>query len=114
VSGQLPDLDRAGDRWVLILIGGGIIVTVNFIIFVIWRAAINGLPLPDMAEVVFGAIIGGALVKIADVLSALVTLATGRQLEKQSDQLSAAAPAGTPLPVRVEQPTDEPVPVEER
>ena len=90
--------DRAGDRWVLILIGGGIILTVNFIVFVIWRASISDKVLPSMAEVVFGAIIGGSLVKLADVLSALVTLATGRQIEKQSDQLANSKPPPKPLP----------------
>lgn len=78
-----------GDRFVLILIGAGIIIIIESIIVVI--ALARGMP--DWAETVFAAIVGGAIVKLADVLSALVALSSGRQVERMSNQLSASAPA---------------------
>lgn len=79
-----------GDRFVLILIGLGIVVIIESVILAV---AIVAKGLPDMAEVIFGAIVGGALVKLADVLSTLVALSSNRQVERMGDQLSSSAPA---------------------
>lgn len=100
--------DRDGDRNVLKLIGGGIIL---IILSIIAALALHE-PMPDYAESVFGAIIGGAVVKLSDVLAALVSLSGGREREKLTDQLSQSAPAGTPQPVEVVNQADNPVPVE--
>lgn len=100
--------DREGDRRVLILIGGGIIMTIMTIITAI--AFARGMP--DWAESVFSAIVGGMIVKLADVLSALVALSSSRQIERVTDQLSASTPSGQPQTVTIDQPTDRPVPVE--
>lgn len=100
--------DRDGDRNVLKLIGGGIIV---IILSIIASLALHD-PMPDWSETVFGAIVGGAIVKLADVLSALVQMSGGREREKLTDQLSQSAPAGTPQPVEVVNQADNPVPVE--
>ncbi len=77
-----------GDRFVLILLGGGIIVLVLAVILTMALAT-----LPDWAESVFSAIVGGSLVKLADVLSTLVALSSGRQVGKMSEQIAASAPA---------------------
>lgn len=78
------------DRFVLILIGGGIIM---LILAVIGSVNFGAKNLPDMAESIYGAIVGGALVKLADVLSTLVALSSNRQIGKMSEQLSNSAPA---------------------
>ena len=80
--------DREGDRRVLMLIGGGIVAIIFGVI-----TAMSFAALPDWAESVFSAIVGGSLVKLADVLSALVALSGSRQLERVTDQLGASAPA---------------------
>lgn len=77
-----------GDRFVLILIGGGIFALILAVIL-----AMSLATLPEWAESVFSAIVGGSLVKLADVLSTLVALASNRQVAKMGDQLSASAPA---------------------
>ncbi len=86
--------DRAGERLVLMLIGGGIVTIILSII----GAMVFAHNMPDWAEGVLNVIAGGALVKLADVLSALVALSNGRQFERVTDQLSEAMPAGKPPP----------------
>lgn len=99
--------DQEGDRFVLMLIGGGIVVIILAVIL-----AMSVAELPDWAESVFSAIVGGSIVKLADVLSALVTMSTGRQTVIQTDKLTSQLTAG-PKSVRIEQPEGSPVPVEE-
>jgi hypothetical protein len=77
-----------GDRFVLMLIGGGIIALILAVIVTMAVAT-----LPEWAESVFSTIVGGAIVKLADVLSTLVALSGSRQIGKMSDQLSSSAPA---------------------
>lgn len=77
-----------GDRFVLMLIGGGIIGLILAVILTMATAT-----LPDWAESVFSTIVGGLIVKLADVLSTLVALSSNRQVGKMSDQLSNSAPA---------------------
>nr|WP_086491281.1 hypothetical protein [Novosphingobium panipatense] len=100
--------DRDGDRLVLMLIGGGIIA----IILAIIASLAFARHMPDWAESVQSAIVGGALVKLADVLSALVTLSGGREREKLTDQLSQSTPIAEPQQVQVINGPDAPVPVE--
>ena len=106
----MRDADRAGDRLVLMLIGGGIVA---IILAIIATVAFKGDKLHEIAEPVFSAIIGGAIVKLADVLSALGARSGSRQLERATDQLGAAHPAG-PIDARIVNPPGDPVPVEER
>lgn len=95
---------RAGDRMVLMLIGGGIIL----IILCVIASVAFGRGMPDWGESVMSAIVGGTLVKLADVLGALVQLSGSREREKLTDQLSLVGPTGTPGdPVHVA--TDDPV-----
>lgn len=75
--------DQAGDRFVLILIGGGIVAIVLAVIFVTAFAS-----LPPWAANLFSAIVGGSLVKLADVLSTLVALASNRQASRQTERLT--------------------------
>lgn len=49
--------------------------------------------------------------KLADVLSALVALSSNRQIERVTDQL-AVATSPDPQTVKIEQPPEEPVPVQ--
>jgi hypothetical protein len=107
VTGDLNGYrDRQGDRFVLSLIGGGIVIIILAVI-----AALAWATMPDFAESVLSAIVGGSLVKLADVLSALVSLSSNRQLTRVTDQLSESAPGG-PQTVQIDQPADKPVPVE--
>jgi hypothetical protein len=78
-----PANDQEGDRFVLMLIGGGIVAIVLAVIITMAVAT-----LPDWAESVFSAIVGGSLVKLADVLSALVSLSTSRQNIRQTERLT--------------------------
>lgn len=80
--------DRAGDRCVLSLIGGGIILLIAGIIASLTFAR----DMPDWAESVFSAIVGGLIVKLADVLSALVAMSGARHMERMGDQLAQATP----------------------
>lgn len=86
-----PNSDQEGDRLVLMLIGGGIVLIVLAVIITMAVAT-----LPSFAESVFSAIVGGSLVKLADVLSALVQMSiarqTNRQTEKLTDQLGNSSP----------------------
>lgn len=110
MSATKPITDQEGDRFVLMLIGGGIVAIVLAVIITMAVAT-----LPDWAESVFSAIVGGSLVKLADVLSALVTMSTSRQNVRQTERLTnqlTAAPT-EPAPVRIEQPEGAPVPVQE-
>ena len=90
---------------VLTMIGGGMILTVILVIIGIfgWLDTKASAPLPNWAENVLVSIISIFAVKIGDVLAALVTLATGRQTEKMTDQL---ANAGPPVAPPIEAPKD--------
>lgn len=92
-----PSTDQEGDRFVLMLIGGGIVVIVLAVIVTMATAT-----LPDWAESVFSAIVGGSLVKLADVLSALVTMSTSRQTVRQTERLTNQLKA-PPTPAAPEQ-----------
>lgn len=83
ISLTQPGNDQAGDRFVLMLIGGGIVLIVLAIIFVTAFA-----PVPVWAANLFSAIVGGSLVKLADVLSTLVALASNRQASRQTERLT--------------------------
>lgn len=90
---------------VLALIGGGMILTVILVIVGIfgwWESKTiisnaDGMkqptPLPNWAENVLVSIISIFAVKIGDVLAALVTLATGRQVETMGERLATSTPA---------------------
>lgn len=110
MSATRPINDQEGDRFVLMLIGGGIVAIVLAVIITMAVAT-----LPDWAESVFSAIVGGSLVKLADVLSALVTMSTSRQTVRQTERLTNQLTASPtePAPVRIDQPADAPVPVQE-
>lgn len=95
-----PTTDQEGDRFVLMLVGGGIVLIVIAVILTMAFA-----DLPPWAESVFGTIVGGSLVKLADVLSALVQLSTNRQNSRQTERLTnqltgAAPPAAEPEPAK--------------
>lgn len=80
--------DREGDRRVVLFISGGCFVVLLAII-----AAISWADLPDWAESIFSAIAGGLVVKIADCLSALIALSSGRSVERLGDQLGSSIPS---------------------
>lgn len=89
---------------VLMMIGGGMILTVILVIVGIfgWLDTRVRAPLPNWAENVLISIISIFAVKIGDVLAALVTLATGRQTEKFTekfaDKLADSQPVPAPAP----------------
>lgn len=82
--------DREGDRRVVTFIAAGCFAVLLAII-----AAMSWADLPDWAESIFSAIAGGLVVKIADCLSALIALSSGRQVERMGDQLTSSIPPAT-------------------
>lgn len=87
---------------VLSLIGVGLIAIIILIICGIfgWFESKATAPLPNWAENVLVAIGTAAILKLGDVLAALVTLATGRQVETMGARLADSTPtkrAPTPI-----------------
>lgn len=81
-------VDRQGDRRVVAFIAAGCFIVLLAII-----AAMSWADdLPDWAESIFSAIAGGLVVKIADCLSALIALSSGRSVERLGDQLGHSIP----------------------
>lgn len=79
--------DREGDRRVVTFIAAGCFAVLIAIIM-----AMSLAKLPDWAESIFSAIAGGLVVKIADCLSALIALSSGRSVERLGDQLGHSIP----------------------
>ena len=80
-------IDREGDRRVVTFIAGGCFLVLMAIII-----AMSLATLPEWAESIFSAIAGGLVVKIADCLSALIALSSGRSVERLGDQLGHSIP----------------------
>lgn len=76
---------------VLALFGGGLIAILLSIIAGLFLSS-RGAALPNWAENVLVATATGALLKMGDVLSALVALASGRTNEALTNKLAASAP----------------------
>lgn len=85
---------------VLSLIGAGMIITVILVVCGIfgWFQTKASGPLPNWAENVLVSVISIFAVKIGDVLAALVTLATGRQVETMGERLANSSPGQKPVP----------------
>lgn len=81
---------------VLTLFGGGLILLIGGIIAGLFLTTVAAA-LPNWAENVLVAIATGALIKMGDVLSALVALSTGRQVEGMTRRLAESTP-GRPVP----------------
>src|SRR5690349_6937647 len=83
---------------VLSLIGLGLIVICVLIIVGIfgWFESKATAPLPNWAENVLVALGTTDGLKLGDVLAALVTLATGRQVETMGARLAESTPAKKP------------------
>jgi len=76
---------------VLSMIGGGLIVILLSIIGGLFLTK-GSTALPNWAENVLVSIATASALKLGDVLAALVTLATGRQVEKLGQQLATSTP----------------------
>lgn len=89
---------------VLSLIGSGLILIVVLIVVGLfgWLESKVMQPLPNWAENVLVAIATACTLKLGDVLAALVTLATGRQVETFGQQLAQSSPAKKPVPASAE------------
>lgn len=106
--------DWIPDRAVLLTVGVGLIA-------ILLAATLGvvvpreGEPIPNWAENVLVALVTGALLKLGDLIAAVVALATNRQVERLGNQLGQSTPlTERPQPVTVTNTTDEPVPVEPR
>lgn len=99
--------EREGERKVLRLIASGLILILLGIVAGIFFST-REPPLSNWAENVLVAIATASVLKLGDCLSALVALATGRQVARLGEQLGASAPAA----VEAEQPSRQPVPGE--
>lgn len=76
---------------VLMLIGGGI----TTIILCVIASMGFGHGMPDWAESLMSAIVGGTLVKLADVLSALVALANSAKPRRARTSSASPRPLAT-------------------
>jgi hypothetical protein len=99
------------DRVVLLIISGGLITILLTIIVGIY---LTTRALPNWAENVLVSIGTAAALKLGDCLATLVALAGGRQVERLGTQLAGSQPSNgaDPLKVTVDNPPDDPVPVE--
>lgn len=76
---------------VLALFGGGLIALLGGVLAGLFLAKAT-VGLPNWAENVLVAIATGALLKMGDVLSALVALSSGRREEGLSEKLATSTP----------------------
>lgn len=91
--------EHAGNLLVLSLVGGGLIAILLSIIGGLFFAK-SSTALPNWAENVLVSIATASALKLGDVIAALVSLATGRQVEALGKQLgNAAAPSAPPGPL---------------
>lgn len=98
---------HTGDRRLLGWIAGGSLLIIGVIAVGVIAQA------PSEASIgLLGVIVGGLLVNGKDTIGAIKERWLGNQVQRMSDQLSAAPPAGAPQTVQIEQPPGEPVPVE--
>jgi ABC-type uncharacterized transport system permease subunit len=109
--------DWLPDRAVLFTVGAGLIAVLLALVIGIFNVKPVGAGqagIPNWAENVLVAVATGALLKIGDVISAVVTLSSNRQVERLGNQLGQSAPASdSPQSVTIDQPANKPVPVEE-
>lgn len=104
------------DRAVLLAIVLGLIAILLAVVIGIFNVPTDPrgvAAIPNWAENVLVAIATGALLKLGDAIAALVTLASGKQVERLGSQLAQSAPPG-PQVVTIDQPATAPVPVEPR
>lgn len=80
---------------VLSMISGGLLLVLVLIICGLfgWFESKVTAPLPNWAENVLISIATASVLKLGDCLAALVTLATGRQVETLGAQLATSTPA---------------------
>lgn len=85
-----------------------IVLSIVLGLFIVSAARTTAVALPNWAENVLVAIATGATLKLGDTLSALVALATGRQVESFGNQLAKSAPAPIKkVPETVQQAADQ-------
>lgn len=103
-------VERITDRAVLLMISTGLIVIILAIIVGIF---ITPRALPNWAENVLVSIGTAAALKLGDCLATLVALSSGKSVERLGTQLGNALPVGgEAIPVKVDNPPTDPVPVE--
>lgn len=87
--------DWLPDRAVLFLVGFGLLAVLLAIVIGIFN--VDAVPegqvgIPNWAENVLVAVATGALLKVGDVISAVVALSSNKQVERLGTQLSNSAP----------------------
>lgn len=86
--------EKIGDRLVLLVISGGLIV---ILLAIIGGLFLTPRALPNWAENVFVSIATACALKLGDCLSTLVALASGRQVGELGTKLAGSVPA-EPVP----------------
>lgn len=89
--------DWIPDRAVLLVIAIGLIA----ILFAATLGVVNPndeTPIPNWAENVLVALVTGALLKLGDLIAAVVALATNRQVERLGTQLGQSQPLDGTVP----------------
>lgn len=89
--------EHTGNLIVLSLIGGGLLAILLAIVAGLFFSQ-GSSSLPNWAENVLVSIATACSLKLGDALSALVALATGRQVEAFGHQLAGSAPPVMPAP----------------
>jgi hypothetical protein len=86
-----PQRDWLPDRAVLMTIAIGVCAILGGVVIGIFTSKAT---IPNWAENVLVAVVTGGLLKIGDVVTAIVSLAAGRQTERLGNRLADSAPAG--------------------
>lgn len=86
--------DWIPDRLVLLVVGLGLIA-ILFAATIGVVAPRETSPIPNWAENVLVALVTGALLKLGDLIAAVVALATNRQVERLGTQLGQSQPLDT-------------------
>lgn len=90
--------DWLPDRAILFTVGAGLIAVLLALVIGIFNVdpvADGQQGIPNWAENVLVAVATGALLKIGDVISAVVALASNRQVERLGVQLASSTPTET-------------------
>jgi len=94
-SSALRAGDRKGDRLILLIISGGIILLLAGVVAGIF---LSDRTIENWAENVLIALVTGGLLKLSDTLSVMAQLSAGRQVERLGNQLANAPPSEPPAP----------------
>lgn len=102
------DPEHRSDKLALFILAGLVVAVIGGIAFgVFWRSLV-----PDKGDVLLGSIVTGLILFLRDLVNAVKASWEEVTRTRVTDQLAAGSPSGEPQTVRVDQPADQPIPVE--